>query len=384
VTKGVCRTKTCSQAVSGETVDLYPGPGEFCPECGEPLEPVEGDPFAAALAQPRVSAPGKSAASPQAAVPAKPPPQTMVTPPPGKPSAGAQAKAGTKLAPKAAPQKPPPPPPKEKGARIPAAALAFAGAALLFIMGALFLLRPSPTTKAAAGALHVCTTSVTQRLAADIATAYEAKTGADASAFVLVSADGNELPCDVRFMARPLKKADWTVAYDGVVPVVNPLNPVKAITRDQLRGIYDGSIKDWSQVGGTPGRIDLKLPDEASDESQLLSTTVLSGLKSGAGVQRLATSSDVVRDISSASGRNGLGLVAFSQASPAKILALGDSPIPSTLSIADHSYPLALTVMATSDDEAPDPKAEGLIKYARSADVQSLVVHSGLVAKEGF
>jgi hypothetical protein len=88
--------------------------------------------------------------------------------------------------------------------------------------------------------------------------------------------------------------------------------------------------------------------------------------------------------VSSASGRDSIGLVAFSQAVPGKVLALGDSPIPSTLTIADHSYPLSLTVMVTSDDEAPDQRASGLIKYARSADVQSLVVHSGLVAKEGL
>jgi hypothetical protein len=398
VAKGVCRTKTCSQAVSGQAVDLYAGPGEFCPECGEPLEPVEPpDPLASALAQPRVSAPGKS----QPRAPAQVPPAGQVKTRDAaagqvktRDAAAGQAKARdaaagqVKTRDTASGKKPGAPAakatPKPKTGGIPAAALVFAGGALLFIVGALFLLRPSSSTSSAGSAVRVCTTSITQRLAADIVAAYVAKTGAPPSSFDLVGANGNESACDVRFMARALKKPDWTVGHDAIVAVVNPLNPLSRITQEQVRGIFAGTINNWSQLGGQSGAIVPKLPDTASDESQLLSTTLLSGVKLGSDVQRLASSSDVVRTVSSASGRDSIGLVAFSQAVPGKVLALGDSPIPSTLTIADHTYPLSVTVMVASDDEAPDQRTAGLVKYARSADVQSLVVHSGLVAKEGL
>ncbi len=45
------------------------------------------------------------------------------------------------------------------------------------------------------------------------------------------------------------------VAYDMIVPIVHPSNPVKNLTMDQLKAIYDGSIKNWKELGGTDANI---------------------------------------------------------------------------------------------------------------------------------
>jgi phosphate transport system substrate-binding protein len=42
----------------------------------------------------------------------------------------------------------------------------------------------------------------------------------------------------------------FAVAYDCIVPVVHPSNPVNDLTMDQLKAIYKGEIKNWDQVGG--------------------------------------------------------------------------------------------------------------------------------------
>lgn len=39
-------------------------------------------------------------------------------------------------------------------------------------------------------------------------------------------------------------------AYDMIVPIVHPSNPVKNLTMDQLKAIYDGSITNWKELGG--------------------------------------------------------------------------------------------------------------------------------------
>lgn len=41
-----------------------------------------------------------------------------------------------------------------------------------------------------------------------------------------------------------------TVALDGIVVVVHPANPVKAVTMDQLREIFMGNIQRWKTLGG--------------------------------------------------------------------------------------------------------------------------------------
>jgi len=52
-------------------------------------------------------------------------------------------------------------------------------------------------------------------------------------------------------------------AYDCIVPVVHPGNPVKNLTVDQLRGIYKGEIDNWKAVGGP----DLKIVVVSRDTS---------------------------------------------------------------------------------------------------------------------
>ncbi|HOP29881.1 MAG TPA: PstS family phosphate ABC transporter substrate-binding protein [Spirochaetota bacterium] len=69
--------------------------------------------------------------------------------------------------------------------------------------------------------------------------------------------------CDIANSSREMKEKELntakekgisvkeiTVAIDMIVPVINPANPVKNLSMDQLKGIYDGSIKNWKQVGG--------------------------------------------------------------------------------------------------------------------------------------
>lgn len=42
----------------------------------------------------------------------------------------------------------------------------------------------------------------------------------------------------------------FAVAYDCIVPVVHPSNPVKNISMEQLKDVYMGKIKNWKEIGG--------------------------------------------------------------------------------------------------------------------------------------
>ena len=40
------------------------------------------------------------------------------------------------------------------------------------------------------------------------------------------------------------------VAYDAIIPVVNPKNKISNLTIDELSQIYQGKIANWKEVGG--------------------------------------------------------------------------------------------------------------------------------------
>src|SRR5262249_30633036 len=77
--------------------------------------------------------------------------------------------------------------------------------------------------------------------------------------------DGNS---DIAMSSRELKKEEkeklhtrkrdakeTIVAWDGIIPIVHPSNPVSNLTLTQLKDIYTSKVTDWQQVGGKPGKI---------------------------------------------------------------------------------------------------------------------------------
>ena len=56
----------------------------------------------------------------------------------------------------------------------------------------------------------------------------------------------------------------FRVALDAIVPVVNSGNTISNLTMSQLKDIYLGKIKNWKELGGTPGTIVVISRDSSS------------------------------------------------------------------------------------------------------------------------
>lgn len=92
-------------------------------------------------------------------------------------------------------------------------------------------------------------------------------TGSDAGVKLTVD---NQV--DIGYISRDLKDPEkgtvlaLPIGASGTGVGVNASNPVKALTKDQIRQIFAGQITDWSQVGGVPGKIRVLLrePDSAT------------------------------------------------------------------------------------------------------------------------
>lgn len=345
MTHGICGNAACPNGINRTPIERYAGPGEYCPECGEPLAPV-----AAPVAVP---AAGSSV------------PFGGLTPLQALQQFDAEQPAA---------------PVKRPRARI--KRFGFAGVpVVLAAVAAVVLLGPGATGQTRSGdEIRVCRSSMTDRLASAIVRAYAFGSATPASRFT--QSQGGA--CDVTFTTSPNASSAETIGRDAIVAVVNPQNAVVRLSQDQLRAIFTGDITDWAQVGGAPGPLAAVMPDTASDEARMLDKTLFRGLKIGAAVLRVASSADVVRTVVSGTGRGTVGLVAFSAAVPAKVIRLAGEPAPSPISIADASYPLSVAIGVEKSGASAGPQAGALVKYARSDDAQTLVSRDGLVPKKGF
>lgn len=63
--------------------------------------------------------------------------------------------------------------------------------------------------------------------------------------------------------SKGIKPVPHVVAYDAIIPIVNPKNKVKGLSIDQLSQIYQGKITNWKEIGGD----DLKIVVISRDSS---------------------------------------------------------------------------------------------------------------------
>ena len=68
------------------------------------------------------------------------------------------------------------------------------------------------------------------------------------------------------------------LAIDALVFIVNPKNPVKNLTTDQVRKIYTGEITNWKEVGGVDHAITPYIRNADSGSQEKMETLVMNGL----------------------------------------------------------------------------------------------------------
>jgi hypothetical protein len=308
---GFCTNAKCPRAERREPIERYPGPGQFCPDCGELLT------------------------ASAARVP---------------PSAPLRRHSGGLIA-------------------------ATVAAAAAIVIAAGFIALPHVS----ALGVRVCESSMTDRIVNEIVQAQPHNIWPYHYAVTL---PGNEA-CDVRFRVALSGSDDAVIARDAVVAVVNPQNPVAHLDIDQLRRILTGEISDWSQLGGPRGPIVAVVPADGSDEAAVVAEKVMLGHPYGPHDVRMPAGAQITRLISSPSGSRAIGIVPFSLAAPAKVLALGRAPPASPISIENERYPLAVRVLAQSDFRSPRDPAAALLTLAHSADANGLVRRTALITKNG-
>jgi len=345
---GICTSAECIQLDQGP-VERYAGAGQYCPNCGELLQ----------LYDPQK--PPRWQAAERSALP-------VVKPEPTQPiRLGKPALIGALIL-----------------------ALGVGG-----VLTAPHLSASAPSS--AASMFGVCGSSVTNRLAHDIVGAFVAQHQAYANRIEV-----RDTNCAVRFSTaldtghpaaglrtdaagsgrRVAAAFGSTLGHDGLVAIVNPQNPVNRLTLPQLRDVFAGRIGDWSQLGGPRGPIVAVVPPSGSDEAQAVASNVMGGQPFGAQVRRDIKTDGIARSVSSPSGAHWIGVVPFSAALPAKVIALGTAPPPSPISIANGQYPIVVRILAESDFRHPSAPAAGLIAFARSSEANGIIARDALVSKD--
>jgi phosphate transport system substrate-binding protein len=160
------------------------------------------------------------------------------------------------------------------------------------------------------------------------------------------------------------------------VPIVNPRNPVRNLTVDQLSQIYQGKITNWKDVGGEDLEIVVISRDSSSGTFEAWGEMVLKGAKVSPRAQLQASNGAIVQAVSKnryAIGYVGLGYLDES------IKALTVNGIAaSEKTAASKQYPVSRFLYMYTNGE-PKGETAKYIKFVLSAAGQKLVKDEGFV-----
>lgn len=155
---------------------------------------------------------------------------------------------------------------------------------------------------------------------------------------------------------------EYTVAWDMIAVVVNKSNPVQNLTKKQIAGIFSGAIKDWSEVGGTPGPISIYTRNTSSGTYKDWQTMAMGGKDYASSSQKMAGNEQIVQEV--ASNRNGIGYVglAYIKAKGVKVVTV-DGLAPTVENVKRYSYsrPTFFYVNGT-----PDGNVKAFIDFCTS------------------
>ncbi|MFA5259855.1 MAG: phosphate ABC transporter substrate-binding protein [Candidatus Omnitrophota bacterium] len=196
--------------------------------------------------------------------------------------------------------------------------------------------------------------------------------------------------CDIGDSSRPIKDVELdkgvtngksikahVVAMDGIAAVVNPVNDVSALTKQQLKDIYTGKISNWSQVGGDNEKIVVISRDTSSGTFEAFGTLVLEGAKVRPDALMQASNqavASIVKRTPGAIGYVGLGFLSSS----VKALEL-DGVVPSKEAVLTGQYAVGRPLfMYTNGD--PKGLTKAFIDFVKSPEGQKLVEEEGFVA----
>lgn len=199
--------------------------------------------------------------------------------------------------------------------------------------------------------------------------------------------------CDIADASREVKASEiaqardrnvnlkaTTVAKDGIAVIVNPKNPISAVTLGHLNKIYSGA-HTWKEVGGENLKIVAAGRDSSSGTYVFFQDTVLHGRRYRQDMLTLPSNNAICQTVSQDEGAVGYVGLAYAKEFAAKhkvkVLTV-NGVMPSDETVHSGKYPLWRSLYCYTNGR-PGGVIGDYLKFCTSAEGQRIVEKVGYV-----
>lgn len=184
---------------------------------------------------------------------------------------------------------------------------------------------------------------------------------------------------------------EYKICKDGLAIVVNPLNPVRRLTTEQVRAIFAGKTISWSKVGGKNWPIDVLIWGENAGTHSHFRDSILKVSRYAKKAQRFDDAESMIRRI--AQDQAAIGVFSMSmlykswspliedtrvKALEIGLTAQGEFVTPDEATVHAGKYPFVRYLYLYTPNE-PKGLDSGFITFIMSAAGQKMVAANGFV-----
>ena len=176
--------------------------------------------------------------------------------------------------------------------------------------------------------------------------------------------------------SKGVTPVETVVAIDAIVPIVNPRNPVKNLSLDQLSQIYQGKITNWKDVGGEDLEIVVISRDSSSGTFEAWGELVLKGAKVTPRAQLQASNGAIDQAVSK--NRYAIGYIGLGYLEKSVKAVTVNGVEASEKTALSKAYPVSRFLYMYTNGE-PKGETAKYIEFVLSPAGQALVKQEGFV-----
>ena len=192
---------------------------------------------------------------------------------------------------------------------------------------------------------------------------------------------------EIGMSSRELKDDEKTsvqgtiVAYDGIALLVNPENPVKNISLEDVKKIYTGEITNWKELGGDDSTIVVVSREEGSGTRDAFQEIV--GYESEE-LLKDATISDGSGAVKTtvAGNKNAIGFASFEYIDNTVAALNIDDVEPTADNVKSGSYKISRPFILVTKEDTLTEDGQKLISFVLSDEGQQIVEENKLITIE--
>jgi phosphate transport system substrate-binding protein len=165
------------------------------------------------------------------------------------------------------------------------------------------------------------------------------------------------------------------ICHDMLVVIVNKNSPLAKLTKDQVSKIFTGQVKDWSEIGGAPGKISIYTRNTSSGTYKDWQKLAMDGRDYPSSSLKMAGNEQIAQEV--AKNKNGIGYVglAYSKTAGTKTIVI-DGVEPVAQNAKKYAYARLCYFYAP---DKPTPEADAFMKYVESNPGQDIVRKVGFI-----